>query len=176
MENVGWAPDKGGAERSDFNEARPVTSVHVVAVTLAAAALFVLAESELRLPIRGPGHRALFGALALGILAAGSPRLILAAFGALAGVAAAMISGNPLALLVWALPALLLVVARPNAELVKAVIIVAAGIALGFVRYFSTSGLPHHTPDIIRLAGHLGFGAAGGVLAAIGGWWLARSR
>ena len=163
MENVGVA-------------ARPVTWVPLV-VSLAAAALFVLAESELRLPIRGPGHRALFGAMALGLLATTSPRLILAAFGALAGIAAAMISGNPLALAVWVVPAFLLLVVRPRPEVARATIIVAAGIGLGFVRYLSTGGLPHHTPDLIRLAGHLGFGAAGGVIAALGGWWLAgRSR
>jgi hypothetical protein len=163
MENVGVA-------------ARPVTWVPVV-VSLAAAALFVVAESELRLPIRGPGHRALFGALALGLLAAASPRLILAAFGALAGVAAALISGNPLALAVWVVPAVLLLLARPRPELARAAVIVAAGLALGLVRYLATGGLPHHTPDLIRLAGHLGFGAAGGALAALGGHWLAgRSR
>jgi hypothetical protein len=147
---------------------RPAATIPIIFMILVAAALALLAESQLKLPLRFPGHRAFYGALALGLLV-GTPRAALAVFAAVVGTAVAVLAGNPLMALMWFAPAALLTIVRPRTRVVAAALVIAAGVAFGLLRYLSLTGLPHHTPELVRLGGHVGFGALGAVLARLGG-------
>lgn len=140
---------------------RPFPTLPLILVTLLFAGLAVVMESQLKLPVRLPGHRAFPGAFALVLLAGRAPRTLLLGFAAVVGVVIALLSQNPLLLAVWLLPATLLAFTQPRSVALQVAVAVAAGLAFGLLRWLSLPGVLHHTPEAARLTGHLVFGALG---------------
>lgn len=141
--------------------ARPLPTLPLIAVTLLLAGLAVVLESQLKLPIRLPGHRAFPGALALVLLSGRAPRAMLLGFAAVVGVVIALVSQSSGLAIVWLVPATLLALARPPSLTGRFAVAVGAGLAFGLLRYLALPGALHHTPEAVRLTGHLVFGALG---------------
>ncbi len=141
--------------------AKRAPTVPLVLAVLVCAGLALLLESQLKLSLRLPGHRAFPAALALVLLARTVPRAALIGFAAVVGALIAAVSANPLLALVWLAPAVLLAGVQPRPLAGRAAVAVGAGLALGLLRYLALAGSLHHTPDAVRLAGHLAFGALG---------------
>ena len=138
-------------------------------VTLAIIAIlfgiFTLAlETAFHLPVRLPGHRAFPGALALLMFAQAFAPAVLLGFAAI--VSSILVIGGHatwLALGVWVLTGLGLW-ALKNTKIGRTfVFFIVGGLLFGLLRYLSVSQGFHHTPEIIRISGHLGFGLLGGM-------------
>ncbi len=142
---------------------RRAPTIPLLLVVLSCAGLAMVLESRLQLPLRLPGHRALPGALALVLLAGAAPRAALLGFAGVVGVAVAVMAQSPLLALVWLAPATLLALGQDRSLHVRIAVAVVAGLAFGLVRYLALPDSLHHTPAVLRLAGHLAFGALGAV-------------
>jgi hypothetical protein len=145
---------------------RPVT-IPLIVIALLLAGLAVVVESQLKLGVKLPGHRAFPGALVLSALAFASPRTLYLGFALVVGVVIAALTSNPFVLAAWALPALLLAFVQPTSTWARVAIAIAAGLAFGLLRWLTLPEGLHHTPALIRLGGHLGFGALGAVGVAL---------
>jgi hypothetical protein len=143
---------------------RPV-GLPVVIVTILFAVLAVVLEAALRVQLRLPGHRALPGALVLLVVAYSmSPaRLLVVAAGL--GALTAAIAGAPLLVGVWLVPAILLALGRGWPARARVASGLACGLVFGLLRCFSSPATLHHTPQLLRLGGHLAFGALGAAAA-----------
>ena len=146
-----------------FNETRS-TRLVVAAILIALTVLAM--ETVLAVPLKLPGHRALPGAIALLVFAeAFAPLLVL---GLAATISAVLVLGqaaSPLIFAVWVVAALV-VVALQRTRLAHTVFFfLAGGLVFGLLRYLAMAKGLHHTPDLIRLAGHLAFGGLGGAVS-----------
>ena len=144
------------------------TALTVAVLAVLFAGLTVLLEAVFHLPLKLPGHRALPGAVALVLFAEAPPPLLLLAFSAVVPLAVFALGGGPLWIVApWLALAVLLVGLR-DARWRKATwFLVVAGLLFGALRAGVLSIEVHHTPSVLRWAGHMGFGAAGGLLAAL---------
>jgi hypothetical protein len=141
--------------------AKRVPTVPLILAVLLFAGLALVLESQLKLPIRLPGHRAFPGAMALVLLAGRAPRAMLLGFAAAVGIVIALVAQNPSLAVVWLVPAALLALAQPRSLAGRLVVALGAGLAFGLLRYLAMPGALHHTPEAVRLTGHLLFGALG---------------
>ncbi|HEY3351979.1 MAG TPA: hypothetical protein VGQ83_01900 [Polyangia bacterium] len=155
---------------------RPRVQVHVVVLLLAAVGLAVALETVLKVPVRLPGHRALPGAFALLACAAAFRAVPLLLFATAVPAVIALLGyhgPSPLALFaVWLLPAVAIVIAGEGRLRRSVVFFVAVGLLFGLLRLLATRHGLHHTPDLVRGAGHLAFGLLGG----LGAWAATRPR
>ena len=140
-------------------------STFTLAIIAILFGIFTLAlETAFHLPVRLPGHRAFPGALALLMFASAFAPLVLIGFAA--AVSAVLVIGGHatgLAIGVWVLTGFGLW-ALQNTRLGKTVaFFILGGLLFGFLRYASVSQGFHHTPEALRIFGHLGFGLLGGV-------------
>ncbi len=143
----------------------------VAAVVLCAAGA-VLLESQLRIPVKLTGHRAFPGALVLLLLWEALPPLSILVFGSALGAVVALSAQEPLLFLVWAIPAACLAFWRWRAWRSSALFAIAVGLMFGLLRCFALPGVFHHTPEALRLGGHLAFGGLGALVAnlALAAW------
>ena len=129
--------------------------------------IFTLAlETAFHLPVRLPGHRAFPGALALLMFAQAFAPAVLIGFATI--VSAILVLGGHatwLAIGVWVLTALGLWALRNTRIGQTFAFFIFGGLLFGLLRYLSVSHGFHHTPDIIRISGHLGFGLLGGMVS-----------
>ncbi len=137
---------------------------------IAAALLFatgtVVLETVFKVPVKIPGHRALPGALALLLFAEAFAPLLLCAFAAVVPtLLLAMGTGRPIAFAVWGVAAALVVLSSHRKWRSTWLWFLGLGLVFGLLRYLSLLPGFHKTPELIRLAGHLGFGLLGGGLA-----------
>ncbi len=137
----------------------------VVAAVVLCAAGAVLLESQLRIPMKLTGHRALPGALVLLLLWEALPPLPILVFGSALGAVVAWSTQEPLLFLVWAIPAACLAFWRWRGWRARAPFAIAVGLMFGLLRCFAFPGAFHHTPQAVRLFGHLAFGGLGALVA-----------
>lgn len=161
-------PSLGAAKRAP--------SVPMILGVLLCTGLALVLESQLRLPLRLPGHRAFPGAMALVLVASATPRRVLLGFAAVVGLVVALVSQNAALAIVWLVPAMLLCVQQPRSVAARLAMAVGAGLAFGLARYLALPGAFHHTPEAARLAGHLLFGALGSLGALFDPRWLRRRK
>ncbi len=147
------------------SEARRSHEVPLLVAAVLSVGLAVLLESQLRVPVRLTGHRAFPGALALLLLAETAPGAALIGFAAAIGAGVALLAGSPLLVVVWVVPAAILVVAQGRPWSRSAWFLVGMGVLFGALRALSIA--PHHAPQLVRLAGHLAFGALGALGAVL---------
>ncbi len=136
-------------------------------VLLGLVGMSFLLETAFAGAIRLPGHRALPGAFVLLLLADYLAPLLLVGF---AGVTSVVLAATGFAesmtlIGVWLVTAGLIVLARRKEFGKTALCFLLMGILFGFLRSISNAPGFHRTPEILRLAGHLAFGATGGLAA-----------
>ena len=147
-----------------FTTERSTTGLLIVALLFGVFA--VCLELVFDVPLRLPGHRAFPGALAL--LAFGEVFAPLLVVGFAAAVTVPLLvfgDHGPLTALVW------LAAAGGLYGLMRTPLVrspwrfAVGGLLFGLLRYLSVIPGFHHTPEPARIAGHLGFGLLGGVVA-----------
>jgi hypothetical protein len=123
-------------------------------------------ETVFNMPVKFPGHRAFPGALALLVFAEAFAPLALLLF---AGVISAFLvaaGGAPMVIVAVWLVAAFLIYAISNTRLAKTIFFfVIGGLIFGGLRYLAFFKGFHHTPELIRLAGHLSFGGLAGLIS-----------
>ena len=127
--------------------------------------IFTIAlETAFHLPVRLPGHRAFPGALALVMFAQVFAPLVLIGFATSVSAISVLGGHSPwLAMGVWILTALGLWGLK-NTKIGNSIaFFLVGGLLFGLLRYLSVSKGFHHTPELMRIAGHLGFGLLGGL-------------
>ncbi len=139
----------------------------LLAVAVLFAVLAVIVETRLRVSVHLPGHRAMPGALVLLLLADGLAPALLMAVAALLGVLTAMLSGMPILVAAWMVPAVLLILTRRAARRGRSRVAVGllCGLLFGILRLLALPNVHHHTPPTLRIAGHLIFGVLGAAAA-----------
>jgi hypothetical protein len=141
-------------------------SLRLVIVALLIGALALALETVLNVPLKLPGHRALPGALALLLFAQAFAPLVLLGLAALVSTVLVVAGGQPvLVLAVWGLSAAGIAILGRTPIAQKAVYFLVGGLLFGLLRYWLLSSGMHHTPELIRLAGQLGFGGLGGAIS-----------
>lgn len=143
-------------------------SLRLVIVALLIGGLALALETVLNVSLKLPGHRSLPGALALLLFAEAFAPLVLLGLAAMVSTVLVVAGGQPvLALAVWGLSAGGIAILGRTPMAHKAVYFVAGGLLFGLLRYLLLSSGMHHTPELIRLAGHLGFGGLGGAISLV---------
>lgn len=152
------------------------TSTQLIVAALVLGLFVILFEGAIHLPIRLPGHRAFPGALALLVAAEAFAPLLLAVFASVIP-AYLVISGQygPWTLLVWATTALLAWRLGKTAIAQKFVYFLLCGLAFGLFSYLSKFAGFHKTPELLRVGGHLAFGALGGIASFGISRWMGQS-
>lgn len=141
-------------------------SVPVALLALAAGGLSIALETVFHLPVKLPGHRALPAALALLLFAEAFAPLVLVTLAAAVPLALLLLGeGAAWGLVVWLLPAALLILFEPSRARRPLLTCLALGLLVGLLRYLGLFIRPHHMPEAVRLVGHLCFGGVGGLLA-----------
>ncbi len=145
---------------------RESSTMPLVVAAVALGLLAIAMETVLHVPMKLPGHRALPGALALLIFAqAFAPLMLLALAGAVSSILVLMGHGDPISIAVWMVAALA-IWRLSGTKLERSVtLFLIGGLLFGLLRYLSMMKGFHHTPELIRLGGHLGFGGIGGLLS-----------
>lgn len=138
--------------------------------TYAWAVLFALLavglESVFHQSVRLPGHRALPGALAMILVArATTPRAVVVFTLTVCGVLALLPASRVVAILPWLALLPLLLLSQRTRFANAAWMLVGLGATFGLLRVGMLWGAVHKTPGLIRVVGHLSFGALGGGLA-----------
>lgn len=132
------------------------------------AGLTIALEAALHLPMRLPGHRALPGALALLLFAEVAPAWALALFASAVPLTLAALGHLTGATLVpWLTLGVCLLLLRDARFRHAGWFLLTCGLVFGALRYGALLALPHKTPGLVRLAGHLAFGGLGGLIAAL---------
>ncbi len=146
-----------------FNERAGIAKI---ALAVGFAIFTIALEDAFHLPVRAPGHRAFSGALALLVFAEAFTPVILIGFATVVS-SILVIRGDaaPAHIIVWTATAVGIWLLDKSKTQRRILVFVAGGLLFGLLRYLSNSWGFHHTPEIIRLAGHLGFGCAGGLLS-----------
>jgi hypothetical protein len=141
-------------------------SARLIIVAMLIGLLTLALETVLSVPLKAPGHRALPGALALLLFAEAFAPVVLLGFAAAISTILIFAGGQPpLVLAVWGLSALGIAALGRSPIAHKVVYFLLGGLVFGLLRYLLLSSGMHHTPELIRVVGHLGFGALGGALA-----------
>jgi hypothetical protein len=145
---------------------RETSTMPLVAMAVSLGLLTIAMETVLHVPMKLPGHRALPGALALLVFAqAFAPLIMLALAAAVSSTLVLMGHGDPISIAVWMVAAVA-IWRMSGTKLERSVVFfLLGGLLFGLLRYLSMMKGFHHTPDMIRLGGHLGFGAAGGLVS-----------
>ncbi len=133
---------------------------------LAFLILTLLLETVLASPVKLPGHRALPGAMTILLFAEVFTPVFLVGFAlAVPAVLAAAGFADPVMILGWLVPALLLVLLGRTRLRQSVLYFLLVGLAFGLARYLLMLPGMHRTPEILRLGGHVAFGALGGLAA-----------
>ena len=137
---------------------------------LVAAILFgvfaVCLELVFDVSLRLPGHRAFPGALALLAFGEVFAPLLVVVFGAAMVVPLLLLGDHsPLTAFVWVAAAVALFGVMHTRIRNSPWRFAIGGLLFGLIRYLAVLPGLHHTPEPARLAGHLGFGLIGGVIA-----------
>jgi hypothetical protein len=145
---------------------RDTSTMPLVVAALSLGLLTIAMETVMHVPMKIPGHRALPGALALLVFAQAFTPLILLAFaGAVSSMLVLTGHADPISIGVWMVAALA-IWRMSGTKLERSVaLFLLGGLLFGLLRYLSLMKGFHHTPEIIRLGGHLGFGGVGGLLS-----------
>ena len=145
---------------------RDTSTMPLVVAAVSLGLLTIAMETVLHVPMKMPGHRALPGALALLVFAqAFAPFMMIALAGAVSSILVLLGHGDPISIGVWMVAAVV-IWRMSGTKLERSVIyFLLGGLLFGLLRYLSTVKGFHHTPEIIRLGGHLGFGTAGGLVS-----------
>lgn len=141
---------------------RPITLVYA-ATLVGLLGLAVLLEMAFTGSLRLPGHRAFPGAFAIILLGEAFAPAILVALAAVASATLVALGFADVPIIAaWSLLALVAGLVYRK-ELARSLIcFVLLGLLFGLLRYAALSFGFHKTPELVRLAGHLGFGAVGG--------------
>ncbi|MCU0663062.1 MAG: hypothetical protein MUC50_12140 [Myxococcota bacterium] len=143
-------------------------SLRLAVVALLIGLLALALETVLNVSLKLPGHRALPGALALLVFAEAFAPIVLLAFAATISTILILAGGQPtLVWVVWGLSALGIAALSRSPLAHKVVTFLLGGLLFGLLRYLCLPSGMHHTPELIRIAGHLGFGALGGAMALV---------
>lgn len=143
---------------------RSTTSLVVLAIVF--GLLTTGLETVFHISVKLPGHRAFPGALALLIFAEAFAPLMLIGFAGL--VSAILVTtghADTLAIGVWVVTAVTIYGVSRTRLAHSLFYFVLCGLVFGLLRYLSNSWGFHHTPDAVRIGGHMGFGAIGGFMA-----------
>jgi hypothetical protein len=127
----------------------------------------LLLETAFAGSLRLPGHRALPGAFVLLLLADYLAPLLLLGFAAFTScvLVATGYADSVTMVPVWILTATALVLVRRREFANSALCFLLTGVLFGLLRaVLGTPGF-HKTPELLRIAGHVVFGAAGGLTA-----------
>jgi hypothetical protein len=142
------------------------TTVPLVLTAVSLGLLTIGLETVLHIPMKLPGHRAFVGALALLVCAEAFAPLILVAFaGAVSTFLVVAGGAPPISIAVWMAAALVIWKLGGTRLQNSVAIFLLGGLVFGFFRYLALMKGFHHTPELIRLGGHLGFGGAGGLIS-----------
>ena len=147
-----------------------LTTTRSTAGLLIAAIIFGLfavgLELVFDLPVKLPGHRAFPAALALLAFGEAFAPLLVVAFAAAVAIPLLVVGdGEPLTAAVWVVAALALFGLARTRLAQSAWRFPIGGLLCGLVRYLALLPALHHAPEPARIAGHLGFGLLGGMLA-----------
>ncbi|MBI5487951.1 MAG: hypothetical protein HY905_11515 [Deltaproteobacteria bacterium] len=146
----------------------PRATLSLATLAFGFGGLSVLLDAVFQVSLRLPGHRALPGALALLAFAEVAAPVLLAAFAAAVPlVVVALGGGSPWLVMAWLVLAGVLIALRSARWRHAVWFLVLAGAAFGALRAGVLEPAPHHAPGVLRWGGHLGFGASGGLLAAL---------
>ena len=145
---------------------RETSNLRIVALALFFGLFAIAAETVLDVPMRLPGHRAFPGALALLMFTEAFTPLMLLGLAALVSSFLVMAGGaDPLTVVLW-VSAVVAILGLYRTRLAKTVFFFAiGGLVYGGLRYLILSHGFHHTPELVRLSGHLGFGALAGLIS-----------
>ncbi len=135
--------------------------------------LFTLAmESAFHIPVKLPGHRAFVGALALLTFAeAFAPVMLIGFAGMISAILVLGMNAHPLTAVVWVSAAIVIWLlgktrrTRVRSHAYTAAYFLLCGLLFGLFRYLAMMKGFHHTPEVIRMAGHLGFGSFAGLIS-----------
>jgi hypothetical protein len=148
---------------------RTGVTVPQAAILLGLVGMSILLETAFAGAIRLPGHRALPGAFVLLLLSDYLAPLFLLGFSAVTSVvlAATGFAESWTIIGVWVVTAgvLLFLLARRREFARSALCFLLVGVLFGVLRAVSNAPGFHKTPEILRLAGHVAFGATGGLAA-----------
>ncbi len=142
------------------------STMPLVIAAIAMGLLTIGMETVLSVPMRLPGHRAFVGALALLVCAQAFAPLVLVGFAA--AVSSFLVlagNANPLSIVVWVVAALVIWKMTTTKLNRSIALFLLCGLLFGMLRYLAMFKGFHHTPELVRLGGHLGFGGAGGLLS-----------
>jgi hypothetical protein len=151
----------------------------LVALAILLGAFAIGQELVFDIPLKLPGHRALPGALALLVFAEAFAPLMIVLFAAIVStslLALGLGDGGPLIAAVWIGAALALFAMMHTRLRDTPWRFLLGGLAFGLLRYLSVLPGFHHTPELARIAGHLGFGLLGGLVAFALSRGLARKQ
>jgi hypothetical protein len=145
---------------------REHATTSMILLALLCAGLVITLEAVVHLPVKMPGHRALPGALALLVMAETFGPLMLLALAAAVPTTLVLLGHcHPWAIAVWLVCAVLLAWTGRAPSGRRLIPCVLFGLLFGLLRYLSLVRGWHHAPELVRAAGHLCFGAGGGLLA-----------
>lgn len=143
---------------------RSTTALLIAAVTFGVFA--VCLELVFDAPLRLPGHRAFPGALALLVFGEAFAPLLTVAFAAAVTIPLLVFGDHgPLTSSVWLATAIALLGLTKTRLQASPWRFPLGGLLFGLLRYLTVLPGFHHTPEPARLAGHLGFGLLGGLVA-----------
>ena len=143
---------------------RSTTSLVVLAILFGVFTIGL--ETVFHVSVKLPGHRAFPGALAMLVFAeAFAPLMLIAFAGLVSTILVASGHAQLLAIGVWMITALAIFGVNRTKLAHSLFYFVLCGTVFGLLRYLSSSWGFHHTPEMIRVGGHMGFGALGGFLA-----------
>ncbi len=138
----------------------------VVLLALAFGVFTVVAETVFHVPLKLPGHRVLPGALALLMFAEAFAPLALIGFAAAVSSVLVMSGESPaIVIAVWVVASLGIWAVGRSRIAGRFLYFLIGGVLFGGLMFMSKMMGPHHTPNLIRAAGHLGFGALGGIVS-----------
>jgi len=147
-----------------FTTTKTTTSLLIAAILFGVFA--VCLELVFDVPLRLPGHRALPGALALLVFGEAFAPLLMVAFAAAVTIPLLVFGDHsPLTASAWIAAAVALFGLMRTRLANSPWRFAIGGLAFGLMRYLTVLPGFHHTPELARIAGHLGFGLFGGLVA-----------
>ena len=138
------------------------SSLILAVIAVAFMFLAIGLETVLNVPLKLPGHRAFAGATALLLFAeALAPYLIVVLAGLISLFFVSVTGAEILIIPLWMVSAISIIAINKTKLAHSVVYFIFIGLIFGLLRYLFLSQGFHHTPDLIRIAGHLSFGCLG---------------